>query len=68
MITILLIVMDILWVMTMRQVWASKPSNNKTTWTVFNHLRTFTLVFSYINILIKGAIVVTLIKLQSRYK
>ena len=52
-ITVVLIVMDILWVITMRNVWNSKPWDNHTRWAVFDYLRTITLLASYINIIIK---------------
>ena len=48
-----LIVMDILWCLTMRNVWASKPFKNSTSWAIFDYLKTFTLICSYINIGIK---------------
>ena len=52
-ITVVLIVMDILWVITMRNVWNSKPWDNHTRWAVFDYLRTVTLLASYINIIVK---------------
>ena len=52
-ITVTLIVMDILWVITMRNVWNSKPWDNHTRWAVFDYLRTVTLLASYISIIIK---------------
>ena len=45
--------MDVLWVLTMRSVWASKPYNNHTSWAVFDYMRSITLLFSYINIGVK---------------
>ena len=64
MITILLIIMDFIWCFTMRSVWANKPINNKTNWPVFDYLRTFTLILSFVNIGVKGVIVMFLIKLK----
>ncbi len=56
-VTVALIIMDIFWCLTMRQVWSKKPSNNKTTWTMFNYLRSFTLILSWVNIFVKAWIV-----------
>ena len=52
-ITVILIVMDVLWCITMRNVWASQPWNNHTRWAVLDYLRTLTLIFSYVNIAVK---------------
>ena len=65
-VTVALIVMDIFWVMTMRQVWSKKPSNNKTTWAMFDYLRTFTLILSWINIFVKAWIVASLTMLMRK--
>merc|ERR1711935_550556 len=53
----LLIAMDIVWCMTMRSVWSNKPVNNKSNWPIFDHMRTLTLIFSYIGIGVKVAII-----------
>ena len=53
--------MDIIWCMTMRSVWSSKPLNNKTNWPVFDYLRTITLIISYINVVVKAVIIAKLI-------
>ena len=52
-ITVTLIVMDVLWAITMRNVWNSKPWDNHTRWAVFDYLRTITLIASYVSIIIK---------------
>ena len=52
-ITVILIVMDVLWAMTMRNVWASKPWNNHTRWVVFDYMRDFVLILSYLNVGVK---------------
>ena len=51
-----LIAMDIFWAVTMTSVWESKPFKNSTGWGVFDALRTFTLIMSYINIGVKALI------------
>ena len=51
-----LIVMDILWCLTMRNVWASKPFKNGTSWAIFDYLKSFTLICSYVNIGVKVSI------------
>ena len=49
-----LIGMDIFWTVTMTSVWESKPFKNTTGWGIFDTLRTFTLIMSYINIGVKA--------------
>ncbi len=49
------IFMDIMWCLTMNSVWGNKPAKNGQHWSVFNNIRTVTIVFSWINVLIKGA-------------
>ena len=39
----------------MNSVWGNKPAKNGQHWSVFNNIRTVTIVFSWINVLIKGA-------------
>ena len=66
-ITIVLIVMDVLWALTMRNVWANTSASKvKSQWAIFDHLRSITLFFSYINIVIKAYIVATLVKLTRK--
>ena len=50
----LLIVMDILWIITMKSVWAGKPAKNATAWAAFDNIRSLTLFFSFVNIVLKG--------------
>ena len=52
-INFVLIILDVLWCLTMRNVWASKTWNNHTTFAVFDYLRQITLFFSYVNVIIK---------------
>lgn len=53
-ITALTIIMDILWCLTMSNVWAGKPSKNASAWAGFDHIRSFTLFLSYLNVMLKG--------------
>ena len=63
-ITIVLIVMDVLWALTMRNVWANTSASKvKSQWAIFDHLRSITLIFSYINIVIKAVIISKLVML-----
>ena len=59
---VVLIVMDVLWVLTMRQVWANKLSNNHTNIAMFDYVRPFTLFFSVLNIVLKVALIIMLFK------
>ena len=49
----LTIVLDILWILTMRSIWAGKPSKNATSWKAFDFIRSFTLFLSFVNIILK---------------
>ena len=64
-VTGVILVMDVIWVLAMRSVWGSKPFNNHTTYAVFDYLRTFVLLVSYINIIVKIFILFNLNKLRS---
>ena len=57
MVTIALIIMDVLWCMTMRNVWASKPFKNSSSVGWFDYLRTLTLFTSWVNVAVKVIIV-----------
>lgn len=47
--------MDIVWCIVMKWVWASKPPKNATTWAAFDNIRSFTLLLSFVNIVLKAA-------------
>ena len=53
-ISVLTIVMDILWCLTMARVWDGKPPKNAASWAGFDHARSITLYMSYLNIILKG--------------
>ena len=53
--------MDVLWCMTMRNVWASKPFKNASSVGWFDYLRTITLYTSWVNVGIKAIIVFWLV-------
>ena len=61
MVTVALIIMDVLWCMTMRNIWASKPFKNASSVGWFDYLRTITLFTSWINVAVKGIIVFWLV-------
>ena len=54
MLCLLTIVMDILWIVTMRNVWASKPLKNASSWGAFDNIRGLTILLSVVNIALKG--------------
>lgn len=54
MINLALIVFDILWCITMSNVWAGKPLHHEKTWKAFDNVRTFTMILSCVNILIRA--------------
>lgn len=54
MISALTIVIDILWCLTMQNVWAGKPPRNQAAWAGFDSIRSFTLFLSYLNVVLKG--------------
>jgi hypothetical protein len=45
--------MDMLWCITMQSVWSGKPSKNAAAWSGFDHIRSFTLFLSAVNIVLK---------------
>jgi len=61
-----LIIMDILWCLTMRSVWANKPLKNEAAWKAFDNIRSFTLFLSSVNIVLKAVAVVFLVFLKSK--
>ena len=60
-VTVSLIIMDVLWCMTMRNVWASNPFKNASSVGWFDYLRTITLYTSWVNVGIKVIIVFWLV-------
>merc|ERR1712167_444279 len=50
---VLLVGLDILWYFTMKNVWATNPTKNASSWKAFAGIRTFTLILSAINIILK---------------
>ena len=48
-----LVIFDIVWCVTMSNVWAGKPVHNERTWRAFDNIRTFTLLLSVLNILLR---------------
>ena len=55
------IVMDILWIIVMREVWSSKPLKNANAWKAFENIRSFTLFLSFVNVVLKAIAFVFLI-------
>ena len=52
-----LIIFDIIWCMTFGSVWNTKPAHHESTWKAFDKIHTFILIFSVINIFVRGAAV-----------
>lgn len=52
-----LIVFDILWCVTMSNVWAGKPTAHEKVWHQFDNIRTFTMILSVLNIFLRAAAV-----------
>jgi hypothetical protein len=50
----LTIILDVLWIITMRSVWSGKPSKNANAWKAFDFIRGFTLFLSFVNVVLKG--------------
>ena len=50
----LTIVLDLLWIITMRSVWASKPQKNAGAWNAFSRIRGLTVFLSLVNVGLKG--------------
>lgn len=48
-----LIIFDILWCITMSNVWSGKPLHHEQTWKAFDNIRTFTMILSVLNIFIR---------------
>ena len=51
------IILDILWILTMRSVWAGKPAKNANQWKAFSNIRGIVIFLSFVNVSIKGAAV-----------
>ena len=58
------VVMDVLWILTMRSVWAGKPLKNATAWKAFDNVRSVTLFLSLINIVLKAVACIFLIPIM----
>eukprot|EP00347_Sterkiella_histriomuscorum_P016364 403353472 len=52
-----LIIFDIIWCITMSNVWSGKPLHHEKTWKAFENIRTFTMILSVLNIFIRAAAV-----------
>lgn len=61
MVTVSLVIMDVLWCLTMRNVWATKPFKNASKVGWFDYLRTVTLLTSWVNVGIKVVIIFWLV-------
>ena len=54
---VMTIILDILWILTMRSVWAGKPAKNANQWKAFSNIRGIVIFLSFVNVAIKGAAV-----------
>ena len=54
---VMTIVLDILWILTMRSVWNGKPAKNSAAWKSFNNIRGLVIFLSFVNVLLKGGAV-----------
>ena len=54
-----LILFDIIYCITMGNVWAGKPLHNEKTWKAFDNIRTITLILSWLNIIIRVRFIMT---------
>jgi hypothetical protein len=52
-----LIIFDILWCITMSNVWSGKPAAHEKVWHAFDNIRTFTMILSVLNIFLRAAAV-----------
>ena len=62
--SVLTIVMDVLWILVMRDVWAGKPLKNANAWKAFENIRSITLFLSFVNIVLKAIAVMFLIPIM----
>ena len=46
--------MDLVWYATMASVWSGKPTKNAAAWKGFDHIHSFVLFLSGVNIVLKG--------------
>ena len=58
------IVMDVLWIFIMRDVWSGKPLKNANAWKAFDNIRNVTLLFSFINAVLKAIAVFLLVPIM----
>ena len=52
-----LIIFDVLWCITMSNVWAGKPSAHEKVWHQFDNIRSFTMILSVLNIFLRAVAV-----------
>ena len=64
MLSVMTIVMDVLWIMVMREVWSGKPLKNANAWKAFENIRSITLFLSFVNIVLKAVALVFLIPIM----
>ena len=62
--TVMTIIMDILWIMVMKEVWDGKPLKNANAWKAFENIRSITLFLSFINLVLKGISIVFLVPIM----
>ena len=48
------IVLDVLWILTMRSIWSGKPVKSATGWNAFSNIRGVTIFLSLVNVGLKG--------------
>ena len=64
---VMTIVLDVLWILTMRSIWSGKPTKNATQWKAFNNVRGVTIFLSFVNVAIKGFAVFMLGMIKSAH-
>ena len=57
------IIMDLLWIFTMRSVWANKPAKNANSWKAFDNIRGLTLFLSFVNVVLKAIACIFLVNI-----
>ena len=65
MLNVMTIVMDILWILTMRSVWSTKPIKNANSWAAFDNIRGLTLFLSFVNVVLKVLAVMFLLRIYN---
>ena len=68
MLNVMTIVMDILWILTMRSVWSTKPTKNATSWAAFDNVRGLTIFLSFVNVIIKVVAILFLWRIRQSAK